>query len=1249
MAMNTAESLRISNLSSSLGALVSQLKLFSRDRVLRLIAGLMLDPHYHPNTLRLEVVLHLAWMHAEGSKGPKRDDVDRWLNQTMRKSYVSSLEDPAEDVFVGNVITRRGNNHVLMGVTEAGDFNVQQVLDVCYAMKAGDPTLEDIIAAAEAVLSLSHAATERAGLSRFAQSKGSSKEKLIGITAPKLERLAKAVTFDESDLRQLQIDPALLQQFVFDPEEIGNLATQTIGHSSADRYPIWRSGDMWLLAYPAGVTSAVRRFVLEKLKSAGHLQLFSDNLRSAQTSEIIALGLRPFGAEPVALDILPNLPAALGGVDILLCKYDVGKYGHVVIVHDDLDEFLAMGVTSVASSTKEYQRAFSEYLEKAAAAISELPDYTGGLSIVIVAGLGRGYMIGVPRLPKLWGHFVVRLSDLIDISWVEDISVLRLWKLMQQSAELEDSGTATTNVNGDVNLFAYWREKHYRLVLREYPFGGEGGLIHLATDFVTSLRQHVRCGYDKHAALRSNPLMWVAVQRTHLQTFFRETSRQPIYASVRRAMRGELHGLVETQQHSWWLTVDVPDKIAQHRGLIYSIWDGFLSWLVKLAPSWEAITNFIPKQPIVIRFTFVDLEKWDERDPSLLPVEMELPTTEIDHQRSEIHLQIPLSFFRAFQAVENVGERTIISILTQAVCDLGSAKITEEGTNAFTQAIVENDGARFIHLITARKFRDLVSDSLEKASFIPDEDIARSELGLGWLVRPRKTEGEILKDVKEANTLLHSLVDRIWIRIQARLKGIDRKSLAVKALLNIEQVASDREQWRRTARALLALHKDKDDVLRAARERESKRTATSLATRVLLEMGVCECPVVEGRPITQADFDALQADISVLINVANHSDAIRYEFLKPDTKIYPNGELDFDFADLAEVVGQYLSGYFNDQFQSAADAYEQNFDSGEPMGAAPLPEEFKDACKVEYGVSVEQIVNLSASLAKVALEDRRALYEQSETDLIKLISETQELSKPETETLISKLSLCPRDSWDSQFPAGFSGRDIWPWRFRRKLSLIARPLVRLAEGRDATFVVSPGLVEEAVRYLLDGTLRGDFPPEYYQTSEMRSWIGRARHERGRAFEEHVRTRFEELHYHARSGVQMSELGTKKEEGDLGDVDVLAWSDDGTIFVVECKSLQFAKTVSEIGEQLKQFRGEANDALARHLTRVNWLERHPETLRRVIQADAKTRCTIVSLLVTNTIVPMQFATGLPLDSKHIVPIKFIEPRLRVLKK
>jgi hypothetical protein len=249
-------------------------------------------------------------------------------------------------------------------------------------------------------------------------------------------------------------------------------------------------------------------------------------------------------------------------------------------------------------------------------------------------------------------------------------------------------------------------------------------------------------------------------------------------------------------------------------------------------------------------------------------------------------------------------------------------------------------------------------------------------------------------------------------------------------------------------------------------------------------------------------------------------------------------------------------------------------------------------------------------------------------------------SSSETAAFLERFTLYPREDW-GKTPEGVQSRDWYPWLFRRRLSLLARPLVRLDESAESPVLFSVGLMEQSLRYVVGGAYQGDFDSLYFRSAEMRQWIGSANHARGNEFNCSVTERFRELGLNART-VSMTEFG--HQASGLDDIDVLAWRNDVPIvFIVECKRLNPALTVGEVASQLGRFRGEEKDLLDKYMRRYRFLVANKHNLGRLV-AFPGTLFEVYGLLVTNTIVPMQFRVGLPIVADDIVPLKGLDSKI-----
>ena len=122
-------------------------------------------------------------------------------------------------------------------------------------------------------------------------------------------------------------------------------------------------------------------------------------------------------------------------------------------------------------------------------------------------------------------------------------------------------------------------------------------------------------------------------------------------------------------------------------------------------------------------------------------------------------------------------------------------------------------------------------------------------------------------------------------------------------------------------------------------------------------------------------------------------------------------------------------------------------------------------------------------------------------------------------------------------------QDWYPWNFRRRLSLVSRPIIELDCSEDPLLLISPGCVREGVWYLLFNSLNATFDERHFESNEMKKWIGDRRNQLGKEFNSTVAQKLIDLGWESESDVLVTKLLNCKTELDYGDIDVLAWSKD----------------------------------------------------------------------------------------------------------
>lgn len=1210
-------------------ALVSSLSAFRLIDTAALVAALMSYPQFHANTIRLELLQSFVLRHAKGRNVPTRNRIATWLNVDLAKGWAARMEDPVEDVFVSNVITSIGNSRIFEGIWEANDYWLQYALDAARACRSED-WADEALGRCFTLLKLGDLAAKRCELERYSMGNGYARAGLQLPAQSDLLARSQRFRFPRAQLDELGVTTEDLAPFIDDASAV----TGGVGKSSLERHPLLADGDGVLLALPTAISPAIRFHIAESALRAGRVERYEQLLFDRQLDSAVHEGAQRLGGTPVETPVLPDLPTNAQARSQKLVRFDTGRFAHFIFLEDGVLEPLANGLTSILDFGDEKYAALLTHIQECAELLAAQPDYGGGLTVGVIGGLGRSFVLPVRQPPTHWHASVFRLPDFVAAGRAHDTDFLSLWRLEEQEAILQARGVRMLNVNGQLNLLGFLRDSDQRLVPRDTP--ASGAMLHIGTDFIAGIRRDLRAKYDLHAASRRAPNVWVPVRRYNVNPFFKELTNDRIYVDDEAIRRGRLRAVVETDNRHWWLSALQRPALTSHRDMQIRIWEATLWWMAKIAPVAEAFVSAIPPGPVEILLRLEGFSGWTSQSMDDLPAQPEEPSLAVQHRLVAVQVTLPLAFVRYFAVPLNVGERKIIRSIFEGICALSATSLPPSRLDELVQRVVRNDDARFFHIAYAQDHRQQMA-SLRggKPRFVKNSEVNFACLGLSQRVLGR-ADVDTVSGPQETNRFLHAVVDDVWDRIRTLLQTLSRRSVIEMVLANVENIESDKEQWRLTASAQLATHEDQEDVERAAREREHDRAGAGLASRVLIEMAVCTCAETGGTSFSNAVFDELLGLIRLLLDAASSSDAVRSGLTAPEVTIYNNGEFSVDSSYAESVIAPYAAAGFSQQFTAAAAAYHEYYRDPraqkDEIAAPGLPATLVNAFESEFSITPEQLVMAVHVLEREAANEGKLVLCRTTRELT-VVLEREGITSHVVHQILSHFALWPRGPWD-RTPAGFAATDWYPWRYRRRLSLLTRPFVRINADVNATYIFAPALLSDCLELLITRLMTGDLPSELFKSAAMQSWVGDAVRRRGKEFEHEVADELEKIGLFVGRSIPMSQFGADESYGDL---DVFAWSADGSVFyAVECKRLRFARTVAEIAEQLREFRGEEMDRLARHLRRCEWLVAHPNKVRQVTGSTSP-QPDIVPLLVTNAVVPMQFTEGLPIAKENVVPL------------
>lgn len=359
-----------------------------------------------------------------------------------------------------------------------------------------------------------------------------------------------------------------------------------------------------------------------------------------------------------------------------------------------------------------------------------------------------------------------------------------------------------------------------------------------------------------------------------------------------------------------------------------------------------------------------------------------------------------------------------------------------------------------------------------------------------------------------------------------------------------------------------------------------------------------------------------------------------------EVHVFPNGELDVDDRFYESVMIPYSQALFSKGFRSMADRYESWFSSYERPSSPEMEDtlnRLEEPFREEFGLTLDEFVLIHIQLDKYALKTKNLFLEFDEQSLMSFLKNECKLDENSSKAYISRFTLPPRRAWDKDLPRGCKANDVWPWRFRRQLSMLMRPLVLLSNNPSKRWLVYPPLVQKSCAYVLNGIAEATFPTEHFQSEAMLKFWGDQANRQGNEFTHVVANHAEGLGFTTCREVFMSRLGVPAAIGDFGDVDVLAWKTNSSdVFIIECKYLRTAKTVRDVVDRLDEYRGERDDSLGKHLRRLNWLKYNPATVSALTGIPTAT-IRFKGLLVTDDLVPMQFFNGSLISLQDVVSL------------
>jgi hypothetical protein len=1190
-------------------------------------ASLLKMPQFQANYARIEALVHLAIGYCDGDAPPTTENIRKQFNRAG-EGYCGKMEDPVEDVFLSLVNSQAGNFRVFEGLLEGSGFHLQRILNIVEGMP-NRPPFDRIRRAVASIMRLSDAVAARACL----------KENTLGIEIPhrtlpvqaaeQALTTSQVVQFDERDLAELQIPKECLSDFVFDLSQRTIVRNQIAGNTDLERRPIVVDGGNYYLLLPTSVATAIIRMVIDSVSSIGSAKVFELALCNEYA--------RLFYEESILGKRLPEQlkfdKISSGYVSAAMTEVDSGRFLHLVFFVDTIDNFSDGTMRGSNGRPDVLSAVLSSHIKHAASEAKTRDGFRDGISILVACGFGRAIGIeDLPPLPEAWRFEGISAYDLATLNWVDEFEALSLWRLLDARESVEKLGVILFNVNGLLNLVAWCRQLGGHLVPHgELPEGfvapDSENLLLVRQNAIRDLRHKVQAEWNP----RRVPDMdgrWVKARKLD-KGEFDEDNLAPFYGSEDDIHEGRLRGVYLAARRAWWISINPPEDSSRQG--VYQRWLTLCAWVKRAAPILDEAYSMLNSPAIEYEATFDEIVG-TTRGPVHPKSATELKAL-IQFSGKAGSPQMPIRICSGFDdglaQPENVAERMLVGALVEAAAISAGEQANLEKQARLVQEICPDPAARHSHRLEARSFRDSVRSEIQpKLLLIDPLDDGAVRIGLGWRDRSKESTSKI-SGIAECTSYLNHVVRTVLDDLCSSLRTMDRR-LFIKAVLeNHEATASDRDVWKQTARAILAMHQNKPAAKATILRHHARLNASFLSTRILMEAAICECPLEGGSIPGRLDVSRAMARAVFSHHIGGWSDAIHWGAMEPQIRVTPLGDIYVDQSFLHNVYEPFGRESAEADVTRAAESYEKLFEPPETIvtTASVFEIDFLEAWQKEFGVTLDGLRSFVEELEDMGREVHAPILDIPRSHLVSTLASCAKLSLAEASSAVSLLTLKSRPSWRI-VPAQYAKKDWFPWRFRRRLSVFRRPLLQVDDEADPKIILAPGLLRDALFLNVSWLHSGEVPSAQARSVEMCKWIGRTNNIQRTQFNSTVALKMRELGWEATPEVKLTKILGRSLYRDYGDIDVLAWKQGlGRVLAIECKDLQRNMTIGQVAEQLSDFRGELTmngkpDHLRKHLDRMEVLNTHRSEVAKFLKLE--TSFQIEGHLVFRNLVPMRFA-------------------------
>jgi hypothetical protein len=979
----------------------------------------------------------------------------------------------------------------------------------------------------------------------------------------------------------------------------------TVGSLTLDQYDIFNSPllispivehqENYVVVFPWMLLSSLRLHILQTISLAGDLEILAssclDSLDLTVTESFFTMDWMPHQI---------TLPTPDYGINYRseLWQFDSDKACCVVLYSDN---FANINFEMIYDAAED--ETINQIIEKYLCELEEFiflnfSDRFNELFFLIVFETsGRIFSVGLsgngldsnPTLLILGG------ANLERIALCEAGNNLALYNFAQANNKLKEQVfVMPPSIIGEYYLYRQHKNSYY-INDEKFP-----DTLILGTEFGKELREEIAEKFDVHAVLYHDGSSYIDVINVH------NSREYPIYTPRRSLIKRDIELFVETDQ-AFWITADNSIKNDARLSEIHpspALMIDFLSyWLWAFRSDFSDINSTFSNNRVINIFVTYNFESDWSSPPAAEDPYLSWVTSQENYS---IELTIHPGIKSVIDGPSNAGELACMGLVLEAIADLWNQDNKKEAAKSLTERIVslleehQKPLKKKLISIDANRHPQLIPVSGISYPLIQEYEIGLvlDEIGFYCCKELGLPPGGISHN--EIVPILNKIVGFLYQKLVSIVSSLSPEFLLEFLILRYEALVSERSNRKLTFPTREACFGETEQLINSFTKEISGLNDAARTLRFIIEY-VATCPPSGFRKISLGALYELMAVSSEIIERGFQSDLLKYGLVELDYEILNSGRLGYDHEKLKSAQEQYFHIYSQERLRSSQKAFPKWWrKTTETENPSDYIKNINQVFLSEYGFNLKDLALITGELGNIAADYHRTHYARvNKEELTEGLSNTLGWRKEKTNRILDFLFLLPRDDFLSP-PNPFHGTDVYPWRFSRSLSYIRRPLIVSCEGDDQYVYWGLRHLFESSEYILDKTNNGNLKT-YYNSPEMRSWIGIQKSNAGKVFVDDIMGSLSAVpDLIADDHVKKINKDRIGHPGDfLGDIDILLINPSKKdVYVIECKDFLVAKTPYEMHREIEELVIGEKSTVRKHSKRSAWVEGH---LNSVLQA------------------------------------------------